>query len=260
MEKGQGVPLGYRDREIARRLMSGGVEPIFDPETMKLVTKGGWTPAPVVGERDRRKLPEADFNNSPSLMTTEFVKGRDVFHTSTNFSKVLEKFHPFVESGGTLVAGSLGNMDSIVRFIQKKKPKRVVIACVGNIAESKEKDKYAAEDELGAALLAKKLSARKGYVPTDKMNEAIERWEGKFDDPKTIKGMYNAKKLIRDGLGADVEHIIKTYNKREVVPILRQYMLGRIPSFRFVPHRKIGKPFRERLGNLKERIIRRVVG
>jgi 2-phosphosulfolactate phosphatase len=103
----------------------------------------------LAGERDGRPLPGFDFPNSPAAILRADLAGRSlVIRTSAGVQGLLA-----AECADEVITGSFVNAAAIVQHVNRRKPRKVSLVCMGwNAAER------TAEDEACADYLAAGMS------------------------------------------------------------------------------------------------------
>lgn len=110
------------------------------------------------GERDALPIPDFPLGNSPSEYTPEVVKGRTVILHTTNGAPIF----PAAASAESVVAGSLLNVQAVVRFLQEA-GRDAVLVCAGW------KGRVSLEDTLCAGLILHRIFD--GHLP-DEVSDA----------------------------------------------------------------------------------------
>lgn len=95
----------------------------------------------LIGERHGKKCEGFDFGNSPTAVPEEAVRGKTILHTtSAGTQGIINAAH-----AEEIVTGSLVNAAAVAAYIQKRRPEKVSLVCMGN-----EGVRLALEDELCA--------------------------------------------------------------------------------------------------------------
>lgn len=96
----------------------------------------------LVGEEFEKEIPGFDFGNSPSqILNADFTNKIIVHRTSSGTLGIVS-----ASSADELVTGSFVNARAIIKYIQKKKPEKVSLVCMGYAAlRPIEEDTFCAE-------------------------------------------------------------------------------------------------------------------
>jgi 2-phosphosulfolactate phosphatase len=115
------------------------------------------------GERGGAKVEGCDLGNSPLDCTPEFVGGKRLFISTTNGTRALQR----VEKSSMVVAGSIINRQSVVRFLLEKQPETLWI--LGSGWEGG----YSLEDTVCAGAIAQSLISQSADSITVGNDEVI---------------------------------------------------------------------------------------
>ena len=128
----------------------------------------------LVGERGGKKLDGFDLGNSPLGVSTETVRGKRVFMSTTNGTKSLHR----VRKSKSLYTMALPNRRAIAERLKSDNPKEVWI--VGSGWEGS----YSLEDSLAAGALASLLKDQLDSVQVlnDELMAAIALWKSWEND------------------------------------------------------------------------------
>ena len=147
----------------------------------------------LLGERGGKKLEGFDLGNSPVAVTTELVKGKRLFMSTTNGTRSLER----VKNVNCLFTLSMPNRKAVANKLLAEKPKEVWI--VGSGWEGS----YSLEDSMAAGSLAKLLLEKSSdhvKIVNDELNAAIALWELWKDDIEgCLRTASHGKRLERFG-------------------------------------------------------------
>ena len=147
----------------------------------------------LLAERGGKTIEGFDLGNSPLGVTSEVVKGKRLFMSTTNGTRALNRVSNF-KNVYTL---SLPNRSSVGKKLLNECPKYVCI--LGSGWEGT----YSLEDSLAAGALASYLLKNKSghlEVANDELNAAIALWHFWKDDPEgCLRNASHGKRLI--GLG-----------------------------------------------------------
>jgi 2-phosphosulfolactate phosphatase len=96
----------------------------------------------LVGEEYEKKIPGFDFGNSPSqILNIDFASKTIVHRTSSGTLGIVS-----ASKADELLTGSFVNAGAIIQYIQKQKPEKVSLVCMGYAALSPvEEDTFCAE-------------------------------------------------------------------------------------------------------------------
>jgi len=95
----------------------------------------------LIGERGGKKCEGFDFGNSPSTVPEEAIRGKTVLHTTSAGTQGIIN----AQKAEEIITGSLVNAAAVAAYIQKRRPEKVSLVCMG-----KEGVEPALEDELCA--------------------------------------------------------------------------------------------------------------
>lgn len=96
----------------------------------------------LVGERNEKKVPGFDFENSPSHILEENLEGKTLVHTTSAGTRGLAKAMHSEE----VLTGAFVNASAVVRYIKNVQPGEVSLVCMGYAAEYPvEEDTFCAE-------------------------------------------------------------------------------------------------------------------
>ena len=123
----------------------------------------------LVGERGGKKLDGFDLGNSPLGVTTEKVKGKRVFMSTTNGTRSLHR----VRESKSLYTMALPNRKAIAERLKSDNPKEVwIVGCGGE-------GSYSLEDSLAAGALASLLIDQLDsvQVQNDELMASLALWK-----------------------------------------------------------------------------------
>jgi len=151
----------------------------------------------LAGERFYKKVVDFDFGNSPTEMADTPMSATTIVLTTTNGTRAIQK----ALKGETILIGSLLNGESCVKTALSYK-KDIVLLAAGD------RNQFAFEDGLGAGFLIDQI--KKNYNDFIEINDFGLAMYGAYKYHENelleiIKSSQNAKKLIQNGLTADVE-------------------------------------------------------
>lgn len=148
----------------------------------------------LAAERNREKLPEADYNNSPSVIAQDNWENNTLILSTSAGTKVL---HAAAESADQTVIGCFLNAAHIREYIEDEQPGVVTLVAAGTNAEED-----ALEDDMCAAYLANMLRGE----------------EQSFSDVATVLHESQAAQELRAmDLGQDVDFCLRK-NVFDAVP------------------------------------------
>ena len=129
----------------------------------------------LIGEEFEKKIPGFDFGNSPShILNTDFTNKTIVHRTSSGTLGIVS-----ASNADELLTGSFVNAGAIIQYIQKQKPEKVSLVCMGYAAlRPVEEDTLCAEYISGAlngksvdfqrmVRIIKNTSAKRFYDPAN---------------------------------------------------------------------------------------------
>ena len=121
----------------------------------------------LMGERFEKKPEGFDFGNSPShILNVDFL-GKTIIHTTSSGTQGIANAVNATE----IITGSFVNAGAIVRYIQKQKPEKVSLVCMGYSC-----DYPTDEDTLLAEYIRNELLGKTSNFP--KMVERIKNGSG----------------------------------------------------------------------------------
>ena len=85
----------------------------------------------LIGERNEQKPPGFDFGNSPSQLIKDKIAEKTIVHTTSSGTQGIA----YAKNATEIVTGSFVNAGAIVRYIQKVKPVKVSLVCMGYACE-----------------------------------------------------------------------------------------------------------------------------
>lgn len=128
----------------------------------------------LIGERGGKKCEGFDFGNSPSTVPAEAVEGKTILHTTSAGTQGIVNAARAEE----IVTGSLVNAGAVAAYIQKRRPEKVSLVCMG-----KGGVEPAAEDELCAAYIKSILDGQPMTGIQERAYALKERGGAHFFDP-----------------------------------------------------------------------------
>jgi len=81
----------------------------------------------LIGERGGKKCEGFDFGNSPSAVPEEAVRGKTILHTTSAGTQGIIN----AQKAEEIVTGSLVNAAAVAAYIQKRRPEKVSLVCMG---------------------------------------------------------------------------------------------------------------------------------
>ena len=85
----------------------------------------------LIGERNEQKPPGFDFGNSPSQLLHTNLWGKTIVHTTSSGTQGIAN----AVNAREIITGSFVNAGAIIRYIQKIKPEKVSLVCMGYACE-----------------------------------------------------------------------------------------------------------------------------
>jgi 2-phosphosulfolactate phosphatase len=140
----------FRAFSVACYAFAGGVQrvlPMSDLEA-SLALKRANPDYLAIGERNGKRVPGFDFNNSPTEIRAASLEGRTLVHNTSAGTQGLTN----ASRAAVVLTGSLVNAAAICRYIKSLAPQQVSIVRMGYDAHTR-----SAEDDLCAELLAARL-------------------------------------------------------------------------------------------------------
>ncbi len=174
-----------------------------------------WSPSQrlLLGERGGSKIEGFDLGNSPNAVTSEVVKGKRLFMSTTNGTRSFAK----VRDSKKLYSMSLINRGAVAERILADKPEHVMI--LGSGWEGS----YSLEDSLAAGALASYLlegSTDNIEIINDELLSAIALWSyWKSDLEGCLRSSTHGKRLQRLGNHDDDFLCCSELDKINVVPM-----------------------------------------
>ncbi len=169
----------------------------------------------VTAEREGRKPPFADFDNSPFEYQNGQVKDKSLVYCTTNGTRAIRMAG---EMTG-VVLGAFSNITVLASRLLRQK-KNTVVLCAGW------KNTFSLEDTLFAGALTSMLTARKTYEITgDSAVAALTLWQAARDNPIHYVSMAShLKRLKKLGLDDILEYAVKT----DTTPVIPVFENGRL--------------------------------
>ncbi|MGK7944776.1 MAG: 2-phosphosulfolactate phosphatase family protein [Microcystaceae cyanobacterium] len=168
-----------------------------------------------VGERGGSKVEGFDLDNSPLNCTSETVKDKRLFLTTTNGTRALQR----VAQASTVVTAAMINCQSVVQYLREKQPETVWL--VGSGWEGG----YSIEDTVCAGAIGHDLtqSADLGVeIGNDEVIAASALYQGWHTD---LLGLFNqsshGQRLLRLGGDADLKYCADT-DCLDVLPMQKE--------------------------------------
>ena len=177
----------------------------------------------LLGERGGEKINGFDLGNSPNDVTSNVVRGKRLFMSTTNGTRSLSR----LKNAEILYAMSLINRSAVGDRLLLDKPGEVFI--LGSVWEGS----YALEDSLAAGSLASYLLEKEPesiQVINDELNAALALWDFWKDDlVGCLRKATHGKRLEGLGNHDDDFACCSALDKMSVVPIQKE--LGVLRSF-----------------------------
>lgn len=134
----------FRAFSTACYIMNNGAKKIIPvSETMQAFQMKEKNPELIlIGEEFEKKIPGFDFGNSPShILNIDFTNKTVVHRTSSGTLGIVS-----ASNADELLTGSFVNAGAIIQYIQKQKPEKVSLVCMGYAAlRPIEEDTFCAE-------------------------------------------------------------------------------------------------------------------
>lgn len=152
-----------------------------------------------LGERGGKKVESCDMGNSPLDCTPEMVKDKQLFISTTNGTRALQR----VQNADVVITGAMINYGVVVDFLAEKQPNKVWL--VGSGWEGG----YSLEDTVCAGAIASSLI--KDYniemIGNDQVVSAIALYQQWQDDlVKLFTLASHGQRLLRLGLTDDLKY------------------------------------------------------
>lgn len=131
-EKAKGLTViidVFRAFSTACYIMAAGAEKIITVEHVEdaLYLKKKIKDAILLGERNERKVPGFDFDNSPSHILNADFTGKTIIMTTSSGTRGIVNAH----SADEIITGSFVNADAVISYITRKNPAEVSLVCMG---------------------------------------------------------------------------------------------------------------------------------
>ncbi|MDR0363482.1 MAG: 2-phosphosulfolactate phosphatase [Bacteroidales bacterium] len=167
----------------------------------------------IAGEIDGQKPLFSDFGNDPAEFIAEKVKGKDIYYTTTNGTKMLLQAS---KSAQETIIGSFLNIEVVANYVIKQN-QNVVICCSGW------KGGFSFEDSFFAGALAERILISQNFITKDDdVFVSLEIWNAGKDDPKRYVAERSSHFERLKGLGK--ENILKEaflMNSCPTLPVMK---------------------------------------
>lgn len=155
-----------------------------------------------VGERGGAKVEGFDLGNSPLEVTSDVVKGKRLFMTTTNGTRAFQR----VEKAPAVLSGALINRRAVVKYLMDEKPETIWI--VGSGWEGS----FSLEDTACAGAIAHLLLTELGYpieefAGNDEVYGAIAlytQWQQQLHQLMNVAS--HGKRLLNLGIREDLKY------------------------------------------------------
>lgn len=163
-----------------------------------------------LGERGGKKVDFCDLGNSPLDCTPETVGGKQLFMSTTNGTRSLER----VQSAPLLLVGAIINYGAVVRYLQQFQPKNVWL--LGSGWEGG----YSLEDTVCAGAIAHDLVnlENPSMMGNDEVVASIslyQQWQDKLFDLFTLSS--HGQRLLKLNLDDDLKYCAQK-NLMDILP------------------------------------------
>ncbi len=167
----------FRAFSLVCYLLDQGAEkiiPVGDIEKAYQI-KGDHPGYILIGERNNRKMPGFDFDNSPYRIKDQDFTGKTIVHTTSAGTQGIVS----VSNADVILTGSFVNAGATINYIASENPMLVSLVCMGYSAQ-----RIIEEDSLCATYMKQKLE---GLEPDfSRMVDEIRKTSGRrFFNPET---------------------------------------------------------------------------
>ncbi|WP_324282757.1 2-phosphosulfolactate phosphatase family protein [Cyanobacterium aponinum UTEX 3221] len=164
-----------------------------------------------LGERGGKKVDFCDLGNSPLDCTVETVSGKQLFISTTNGTRSLQR----VQEAKTVIAGAMINFQAVVDYLQEKQPETLWL--LGSGWEGG----YSLEDTVCAGAIASLLvdTGKPDMIGNDEVIASIalyQQWQDKLLD--LFKLSSHGQRLLRLALDDDLKYCSQK-NITDTLPI-----------------------------------------
>lgn len=165
----------------------------------------------VAAERNGEIVEGFDLGNSPFGYMTGAMQGKTVVLTTTNGTKTIDR----AKGAGTVVVGSLMNLDAICAWLIKQN-KNVLVVCSGW------KGKFNLEDSICAGAIAEQLLATNEYQSVEDSSIAAKYLyaHSKNNYKSFLKASSHRRRLKKLNMNADIK-LCLIPNQSEAIPVLQ---------------------------------------
>ncbi len=164
----------------------------------------------TAGERNGQVAPGLKYGNSPSEYPGEFIRGKTLFLTTTNGTRLLH----MVQDAADIVTGAFLNLSAVCDYLLHS-GKSVLLGCAAW------KDRFNLEDTLFAGAVAEHLIAGGLYSNCDSTRAAMAlHGQSGGDYLAYLRDSSHYRRLSAYGLEADMAYCA-TPDLHPVVPVLR---------------------------------------
>lgn len=202
---------------IATALSSGAEAVHVFSDMEKLVRESALLPPEKrlrAGERGGSKVAGCDLGNSPLDCTPELMRGKQLFISTTNGTRALQK----IQTSPTVLAAALINRHAVVEYLIEHQPETVWIVGAGW------EGSFALEDTVCAGAIVQSVADRLGLpidvlVGNDEMVGAVSLYQQWKDNLLSL--LYHAshgKRLLRLNCVEDLKYC-STLDSIDVLPI-----------------------------------------
>ncbi|WP_139489337.1 2-phosphosulfolactate phosphatase [Brevibacillus dissolubilis] len=166
----------------------------------------------LAGERHCKKIPEFDFNNSPTTIMKGDYTNKHLILTTTNGTRAIQK----AERANHLMIGSFLNATACIKHALTQKLD-ITLYCAGTRQE------FALEDGLAAGYMVHKAKQLNPHIHTCDLAEALEKSYLYLADrmPDQLMLTTTGRRLVQHNFVEDILHCgkIDLYN---LVPVIKE--------------------------------------
>lgn len=202
-----------RATSVMTTALAHGVKAIYpykDIESVLENSKKDSNPL-LCGERKGLKIDGFDCGNSPLEYPRELVEGRNMYMTTSNGTRAIEKT---AEGAERIYISAFLNIERVVEQIIKD-DKDVVIICSGT------DDNFSLDDALCAGEIVKRVYERKKVDLSDMAIGLKFIAENSKDIPTTLSGTKHYEYLKSIGFTGDMNHCF-TMDKYNILPVYKE--------------------------------------
>jgi 2-phosphosulfolactate phosphatase len=166
----------------------------------------------LAGERHCRKIPDFDYNNSPTELAGHSQKGSVLILTTTNGTRAIQK----AERASSLLIGCFLNATACIQYALSKRLD-ITLYCAGTRSE------FALEDGLAAGLMIHRAKLLQPQVQLCDLGEALRASYLHLSDrlPQLLPHTTTGRRLVQHHFADDLAFCAQIDHYR-LVPIVRE--------------------------------------